>query len=195
MSQSDKGQVPCLSRTSLLTPQCGNGRDSSHASFADLYRREKPRLLRFFFRKLGNKAEADDLAQETLARFFKATGRIDVATPEAYLTRIATNMLRDRAALGATALARACVPLDDGIEIADPFDPHRTAAGRQSIARWQRILSGLPPLTLDIFLLNRVEGHSYRDIASIKDLPLWAVQKHMLKAIRHIAANQEADDD
>ena len=195
MSQRDKGQVPYLSRTSILTPQCGNRSEASSARFADLYRREKPRLLRFFFRKIGNKAEADDLAQETLARFFKATGRIDVATPEAYLTRIATNMLRDRAALGATALARACVPLEDGLGAADALDPHRAAAGRQSIARWQLILSQLAPLTLDIFLLNRVEGHSYRDIASMKGLPLWAVQKHMLKAIRHIAANQEADDD
>lgn len=148
--------------------------------------------MRFFARKLGNAQEADDLAQETLARFYRSAPHETLMTPEAYLTRIATNMLKDRADHSATRIALRSVPVDDR-DCPDEIDPLRELAGRQELARWRAILSALPAQTLDIFSLNRIEGYSYREIASDKGLPLWVVQKHMLKAIRHIAASQDAE--
>jgi len=161
--------------------------------FAELYRKEKPRLMRFFARKLGHGSEADDLAQETLARFYRSAPHETLVTPEAYLTRIATNMLKDRAALSATKIRLRSVPVNEQVPISNEIDPLRELAGRQELARWRTILSALPAQTLEIFSLNRIEGYSYREIASDKGLPLWVVQKHMLKAIRLIAANQEAE--
>lgn len=168
-----------------------SSRDEIVLRFADLYRREKPRLMRFFARKLGSRIEADDMAQETLARFFRSAPHGELVSPEAYLTRIATNMLQDRAAHGATRVALRSVPLEPGLALSDGLDPHREVAAQQEVARWRAILSQLPPLTLEIFSLNRIEGYSYREIATDKGLPLWAIQKHMLKAIRLIAANRD----
>jgi len=166
-------------------------RDEFTSRFADLYRKEKPRLMRLFMRKLGNRIDADDLAQETLARYFKAAPHEHIVTPEAYLTRIATNMLKDRAEHRATRLALRSVPIDEEVVASDEIDPLRALTAREDLARWYTILSMLPAATLEIFSLNRIEGYSYREIASDKGLPLWVVQKHMLKAIRHIAANQD----
>ncbi|UXC92972.1 MULTISPECIES: RNA polymerase sigma factor [Sphingobium] len=157
--------------------------------FANLYLREKPRLLRYFLQKLGNRADADEMTQEVMTRFLGATPAVAVATPRAYITRIATNMLRDRAERGSTRLSQLSVPLDEGLHKSNGMDPHREVEARQEVQRWRAILQQLPPRTLDIFLLNRVEGYSYREIATDLRLPLWMVQKHMLKAIRHIAAN------
>lgn len=165
------------------------------ARFAELYRKEKPRLLRFFLRKLGNSSEADDMAQETMARFFRAAPQVGMISPEAYLTRIATNMLQDRADRGSTRLALRSTTIDEAMAVSDGIDAHRDIAARQELARWRAILAKLPSDTLEIFSLNRIEGYSYREIAVNKDLPLWVVQKHMLKAIRHIAAHQDAQDD
>lgn len=158
-------------------------------SFADVYRREKPRLLRYFLQKLGNRADADEMAQEVMTRFLGATPPVAVVTPRAYITRIATNMLRDRAERGSTRLAHLSVSLDEGLHRSNGIDPHREVEARQEVQHWRRVLQQLPPRTLEIFLLNRVEGYSYREIATDLRLPLWRVQKHMLKAIRHIAAN------
>lgn len=168
-------------------------RDEGISRFADLYRKEKPRLMRFFMRRLGNRTDADDLAQETLARFFKTAPHETLVTPEAYLTRIATNMLKDRAEHSSTRIALRSVPLDEQWVAADEIDPLRALAARQDLARWREILGALPSQTLEIFSLNRIEGYSYREIAADKGLPLWVVQKHMLKALRHIAANQDPE--
>jgi RNA polymerase sigma factor (sigma-70 family) len=160
-------------------------------SFPALYARERPRLLRYFLRVLGNRADADDLANEAMTRYLGATPTASIATPRAYLTRIATNLLRDRAERGSTRLAQMSGPLDEGLGYSNGVDPHREVEGRQELERWKAILRQLPPRTLEIFLLNRVEGISYREIAADLNLPLWVIQKHMLKAIRHIASHQD----
>ncbi|MBG6120174.1 MULTISPECIES: RNA polymerase sigma factor [unclassified Sphingobium] len=164
-------------------------------SFSDFYRREKPRLLRFFNRQLGNTADADDLSQETLTRFVRAAPHPDLVSPRAYLTRIATNLLRNHAARGSTRMSRRSTELDDGVHGVSRIDPHRELQARQELAHWTAILQQLPPRTLEIFLLNRVEGFSYRQIATDLEEPLWVIQKHMLKAIRLITAHKEADND
>jgi RNA polymerase sigma factor (sigma-70 family) len=160
-------------------------------AFGDIYRQEKPRLLSYFFRKTGNRADADDMVQEAMARFLKIAPLTPITTPRAYLTRIATNLLRDHRERGSTRLSQASQPFEEGLSYASLDNPHRDLEGRQDLERWKQILLKLPSKTLEIFLLNRVEGQSYREIADRFSIPLWMVQKHMLKAIRHIAANQE----
>ncbi|NML87719.1 RNA polymerase sigma factor [Sphingobium sp. TB-6] len=179
-------------RASLDDDDANSAAPPTH-DFADVYRREKPRLLRYFLQKLGNRSDADDMAQEVMTRFLGATPPVAVVTPRAYITRIATNMLRDRAERGSTRLSQLSVSLDEGLHKSNGIDPHREVEARQEIQRWRAILQQLPPRTLEIFLLNRVEGYSYREIATDLRLPLWRVQKHMLKAIRHIAANMGGD--
>jgi RNA polymerase sigma-70 factor (ECF subfamily) len=46
----------------------------------------------------------DELAQETFTRFVKAAPVHALASPQAYLTRIATNLLRNFISRGATLL-------------------------------------------------------------------------------------------
>lgn len=169
-------------------------RGTRRTQFVEVYREEKPRLMRYFLRKLGNKADADEMAQETLARFLKSAPST-IASPRGYLTRIANNLIKDRACRNSTRLAQRSVPLDDSIGKPSQLDLQREAEARQSVERWRGILRQLAPDTLEIFVLNRVEGYSYREIAENLGLPLWQVQKHMLKAIRHVSANRSERDE
>lgn len=154
--------------------------------FASVYRTEAPWLVRFFRRQLGNPDDAQDLAQETMLRFLRIAPSTAVATPQAYLRRIATNLLRDRFESGPTKLARRSVPLIEGLDRASDFDQHRALASREELARWDAILSALKPRTLDIFLLSRIDGLTYKEIAARFGMSSWTVKKHMMKAIAHI---------
>ena len=169
--------------------------ESRNDAFQAIYRDQRPRLLRYFLNKLGNRADADDLANETMARYWGASPPRSIATPGAYLTRIATNLLRERAERGSTKLAQISAPLDEGLNRSAGFDPHREIESRQELERWKAILLQLPPRTLEIFLLNRVEGLSYQEIAHSQQLPFWLVKKQMRKAIQHLAAHQDHDHD
>lgn len=163
--------------------------------FPDFYRKEKPRLMRFFTRQLGNPADADELSQETFTRFVRAAPVQALASPQAYLTRIATNLLRDFIERGSTLLSRRSSLIDDELDLIAPCDTHREIQARQDLSRWTLILNQLQPETLDIFLRNRVEGQTYVEIAQELGVPLWVVQKQMLKAMKHVLAHREANDD
>ena len=151
--------------------------------------------MRFFTRQLGNQADADELAQETFTRFVRAAPVQALESPQAFLTRIATNLLRDFIKRGSTLLSKRSTLLVEDLDLVAPSDTHREIQARQDLARWKLILAQLQPQTLDIFLRNRVEGQTYVEIAEALGLPLWVVQKQMLKAMKHVVAHREANDD
>ena len=54
-------------------------------------------------------------------------------------------------------------------------------------------MSLLPPLTLRVFLLNRIEGTLRRGGCPL-DIETWRVQKQVRKALRHIKTHSDRDD-
>lgn len=156
----------------------------------DLFHAEAPWLIRFFRRRVGLREEADDLAQESLLRFLRAAPTTEMATPQAYLRRIATNLLRDRAERGSTRLAEISVPLVEGLDKPADFDPHRELEAREELAHYDKVLRQLKPRTLEVFLLSRVDGYTYKEIAGRLGISQWSVKRHMLKAIAHIDQNR-----
>ena len=165
-------------------------RSADDEAFVRIYRDETPGLVRFFRRRLGHADEADDLAHETMVRFIRAAPSTLIAAPQAYLRRIATNLLRDRAERGSTRIAAASVPLEEALHAPADDDPHRTVEGREEWNRWAVILRDLPSRTLDVFLLSRVDGFTYQEIAEHLDTNVWSVKRHMMKAIAHLDQNR-----
>lgn len=155
-------------------------------TFEGLFRQEVPALIRYFRRKTGSHDEAEELAQETLTRFLRIVPATQVQTPQAYLKRIATNLLRDRAERASTRVAELSVPLAEGIDHVSTIDQHRELVGRQELAHFEHVLRQLKPRTLEIFILSRVDGYTYKEIASKLGMTLFGVKWHMLKAIGHI---------
>lgn len=154
--------------------------------FEALYRSEAPALVRYFRRRLGSYDEATDLAHEALTRFLRVSPATPITTPQAYLRRIATNLLRDRAERASTRLAELSVPLAQGIDCPTDYDQHRVLEGRQELEHYGAILHQLKPKTLEIFMLHRIEGFTYKEIGARLGLSVWGVKRHMLKAIAHV---------
>jgi RNA polymerase sigma factor (sigma-70 family) len=162
----------------------------SDVQLETVYRTETPWLVRFFRRELGNNADAQDMTQETMLRYMRAAPAAGVITPQAYLRRIARNVLRDRSEHSATKLTQASRPLLEGLDLPGPDDQHRELAGRQELAKWEEILAQLNPRTLEVFLLSRFDGYTYKEIATRLGMSTFSVNKHMVKAIAHIDRNR-----
>jgi RNA polymerase sigma-70 factor (ECF subfamily) len=117
---------------------------AASTSLCELYRAHAPRLFRFFARR-GQGDEAGDLVQESFMRLADARAQRarQIDRPEAYLSRIAANLVRDRAK---TALRRSLgshVPADD-VPLSAP-DPVAALEARDQIERLQRALASLHP--------------------------------------------------
>ncbi|GGN57294.1 hypothetical protein GCM10011349_35710 [Novosphingobium indicum] len=154
----------------------------------DLLCTERPRLVRFFRRqaRFASPDEADDLAQEAITRFLRAAPSTHMATPQAYLRRIASNLLIDRAQHGSTRLAQISVPLVEGLDRPVEYDQHQQLEAREELAHYEQVLRQLKPRVLKVFLLSRVEGYTYKEIAARLGLTVFTVKRDMLQAIAHL---------
>lgn len=161
--------------------------DYSRADIGALYELELPGILGYLRRKLGHAEEAADLAHDVFFRLVRIAPTRAIQAPEAYLRRIAANLLRDRAEKLATRMEASVVPLEDKSLPANGIDAFREIAGRQELDRVHRSLAKLKPVTRQVFLLNRVDGLSYREIQERLTLSEGVVKAHMRKAIAHIA--------
>lgn len=158
---------------------------SAPLSLADFYRVHAPRLMRFFTRR-GEGDEARDLVHESFTRFVDTHARktAKIERPEAYLSRIATNLARNRAKMALRRSLACHVPADD-LPLAAP-DPVAALEARDQIQRLQSALASLSPKTRAIFLAHRLDGLSYNDIATQIGLSVKGVEWHMGKAIGHL---------
>ena len=157
----------------------------SKLTLEELYFRMAPRLLRFFARNSARE-DAHDLVHESFMRLADADalGTTAIREPEAYLKRIATNLLRSRAKSALQRSLAAHVPVDE--ERLPAPDPVAALEARDLLDRVQRELLRLSPKTRAIFLAHRVDGQSYNDIAKQTGLGVRGVEWHMAKAIRHL---------
>jgi RNA polymerase sigma-70 factor, ECF subfamily len=105
--------------------------------FDQFFRSEYPRLLATMYLACGNRAEAEDLAQEAMARAFDRWARVSAAaSPSGYVYAIAFNLNRTRLRRFARAFRREAhgVPTPSR-------DPSEIAVERADTARAIRSLS------------------------------------------------------
>lgn len=148
-------------------------------------------LLAFFLRRVGNRAEAEDLTQEVFLRILRGEGGAHRAGP-AFIFTVATNLLRDRARrLQTTGGPLVAFDLHGGTGAAnagphEEISPERVLLGKEALQRVHKALGKLSPQTRDIFLLFKLEQMKQRQIAEIYGISVSAVEKHIVAALTHV---------
>ena len=133
--------------------------------------------MAFFLRRLRNHAEAEDMTQEVFVRLATAD-RGAMQSAEAYIFRVAANMLSDRGRREKVrADYRAAIWAEDPIGV-DPLDPARVADAREDVAAVVGALKTLPERTRAIFILYRLENMDKRAIAEALGISISAIDKH-----------------
>jgi RNA polymerase sigma factor (sigma-70 family) len=157
----------------------------------DAYLRKRAELLRFFTRRTGSEAAAEDLVQEIYLKIHSMPAPADLRSPEAYLYRLGSNLLLDRRkqqrrqAVRESAWVRATV--GDGAEpVADEPPADQALAARQRLAIIVAALEDLPPQTQTAFRLHKFEGLSHAEVAARLGVSKSAVEKYMMAALRHL---------
>ncbi|WP_171981913.1 RNA polymerase sigma factor [Brevundimonas sp. LM2] len=154
------------------------------------YLAHRGELVRFLTGRLRCAATAEDLVQDVYCRLASAAGEVDHVRALLFTTagRLALNHLRDerrRQALRDDAWA----PLQDQ---ADLRSPERAALANDQLRRLAIELAAWPARTREIFILNRFDGLTQAVIAQQLRISQTAVENHMAKAIRRLAAALEA---
>ena len=150
--------------------------------------RFRPMLLRYFRRHLQHEADAEDLAQEALVRLVRSPAQVEHA--EAYVLRIASNLLRDRFRRDRSHCAGQHDSIDGALHELPSEEPGTddVYASRERLERLLSALDELSPRCRQVFLLQRYEGMTYTAIARQLQVSVSAVEKHMMRALLHLQA-------
>lgn len=150
-------------------------------------------LVRFFARRIHDRAEAEDLAQEVLLRVIGVHELERIEHREAFVFKIAVNLLRDRRRGAFRARSTVMVPIDHRVsdelesELVEDLSPERVLLSRDNLADALRALDELGERTRNIFILFRLENMKQKDIAALYGIGRSTVEKHVMKAVLHLA--------
>ena len=173
-------------------PRLSPGREDNAERFDRFVRECVPLLERFLSRLRVGADDVQDVAQESLARLLRYR---DSEPPEAWtalLYRIAINVARDRARRDRTA------PRGETSEpeaISADASPEQHASDQQALARVRDAILGLSPRCRAVYLMHRVEGLSYPEIARRCGISTKAVEKQMSNALRALREARERAGD
>lgn len=151
--------------------------------FAAMHARFRRPLERFFASYRLNSADVDDLTQEVFLRLAGDACPIDLQRPDAFVFTLARNLVRDRARRLHTKAASQSVCLDD-IELrCEGPTPDEVLEHDERLERVTRALESLKEATRHAFILHRVHGFSYTEIARQMGVSVSMVEKHVMAAI------------
>lgn len=147
-------------------------------------REERASLCAFLRARGVGPEDAEDIAQDCMERLIRYRAH-DAAELRLLLYRIARNRLADR---GRSSQARPHLPLSDrdGSDEATSTspDPLRQAESGQMLALLRQALFKLPERAREVYLLNRITGMSYTQIAQHCGITAKTVEKHVARALQ-----------
>lgn len=148
------------------------------------------RLASPAYRLLGSAADAEDAVQDAFLHW-QAAERQRIKVPEAWLTKVVTNLCLDRlrsarARRERTVGAWLPEPLLDGDPMLGPAD---TFEQRESVSlAVLTLMERLSPLERAVYVLREAFSCSHAEIAEILDITESASQQHLHRARRRITA-------
>lgn len=149
-----------------------------------LYRDHHAWLLNWLQRRQPYGDQARDVAHDTFLQVLLRPQQIaGLRQPRAWLSSVAKGLLIDR--FRRQKLEAAYLQAIAQLPEAQAPSAERQLMLLQTLMQIDALLDGLPAKARMAFLLSRLEGLSYQDIAIRLDVSLSSVEKYMAKAIRH----------
>ncbi len=152
----------------------------------DRFEASRNRLASLAYRLLGSAADAEDAVQDAFLHW-QAADRQQIKVPEAWLTKVVTNLCLDRLRSAQhrrerTAGAWLPEPLLGGDPMLGPAD---TFEQRESVSlAVLTLLERLTPVERAVYVLREAFSYSHAEVAEILDITESASQQHLHRA-RH----------
>lgn len=162
------------------------------AAAVDRFEASRGRLASLAYRLLGSATDAEDAVQDAFLRWH-AADRERVEVPEAWLTKVVTNLCLDRLRSAQARHERTAgtwlpEPLLEGDPMLGPAD---TFEQRESVSlAVLTLMERLSPIERAAYVLREAFSYPHSEIAGILDITESASQQHVHRARCRIAAER-----
>lgn len=164
---------------------------AARARFLEVFLSQRPQMEALVSRRVGCRATAADLVQDLFLRFWRRP-LVQVEELNTYLLRCAGNIAIDHLRNEGTRARLSDEMLPDAHR-PDADEPQAALEASNDLRHIETALRALPEKTRQIFLLNRIHGRKYAEIAKAMGLSQSAVEKHMMRALQACKASVNQD--
>ncbi|MBT3385430.1 MAG: sigma-70 family RNA polymerase sigma factor [Prolixibacteraceae bacterium] len=147
--------------------------------FIDLFNQMYKTIKNYIYYKTGDIDLADDIAQETFIKIWEKRNEIRLETIKSLLYKIAGNLCKNR-------FEHQQVVFD----FANKFRQNEHAVSpefelelKEFNEKLQNAIGGLTEKNRVVFLMNRIDGLTYKQIAENLEISIKAVEKRMKNAL------------
>ncbi len=136
-------------------------------------------IWNFVYYKCGDQAQADDLVQEAFIKLWQNCAKVSLAKAKSFLYTVANNTFLNEVAHKKVVLRHAQLQPKK----VDNESPEFLLEERQYLKKLEKTIGNLTEAQRTAFLMNRIEGKKYREIAEILGISIKAVEKRMSQAL------------
>jgi len=196
-----------LMDTDQIADLIARAQQQDPAAFDALVQAYSTRLYGYFYRLTGARHDAEDLLQELFVRLVRRIGEYQhEGRFDAWLFRIATNLVRDSLRRAKKAPVVGQEPSPGGLENAaldqqpDRMgpDPSEVVHRAEQVDQLQQAIGELPEAEREVILLRHFSQMTFREIAALMGTPLGTAlaRAHRgLIRLRELMANESGGRD
>ncbi len=144
-------------------------------------------LRHFITSRISQMDELEDVIQEVYLRLSRYEDIKGIRSPKSFLFRIAQTVMIDRNRKAVVRQVSAHSPLDDTQLTDNTPLQEQQVAGKQELDVFCAALKAMPPKPRQAFILSRMDGLTYKEIARHMAVSVKSVEKYMSDALDYMA--------
>lgn len=153
--------------------------------FNSVYNDISQSVWRFAYYKCGDEAQADDLVQDAFIKLWSNCAKVTIAKAKSFLFTVTNNAFLNQVAHKKVVLRHAqLMPIK-----VDHESPEFVLEEKQYLKKLQDAIADLSEAQRTAFLMNRIDGMKYTEIAEHLNISVKAVEKRMSQALKKLRSD------
>lgn len=151
--------------------------------FGSFVREQYQSLVKFLNSRTATPQDAEDAAQESMARMLRYRDTMPASSWQRLLYRIAINVAHDQFRVAVSHRSARHVTLEERELVAPGRSPEEQANYEQQLTCLRKAILELPPKCQRVYLLKRMHDMSHAQVAEHCGISVKTVEKHLTKAL------------
>lgn len=157
------------------------------AGFKALFDQYYTPIKNFLYYKCGDIDQSEDITQDVFMKLWDKREEVELQTVKSYLYTIANNMLLNKFRHEKVVLNF----VERHQTRQEEQSPEFALEEKEFKTELENVISAMPEKQREVFLMNRIEEMTYKEIAERLELSVKAVEKRMHGALNHVRTHLE----
>jgi len=149
--------------------------------FSSLFKTNSKTVFNYIYYKFGNEEKAYDVVQEAFVKLWENCAKVSPEKAKSYVYTVANNLYLNVIKAEKVRLKYAKKSNDTSYE-----SPEFLLEEKEYKEKLDKALNSLPENQRTTFLLNRIDGKKYAEIAEMEGVSVKAIEKRMHLALKSL---------